>query len=355
MGERKEVGRTLTSRRVIGSANPVAKWGRESKRTCMDSIGGFFLGLLLFFIPFVLTYCAGTQEKDSKDIAKLEPRAADSIAGFTGNALVQVPALTVLDKLEPPIGKSSDDLLAYDYKLERWETWTETHQETKTKVENGKEVEYTYDVDEDVSDWKVKEEDKKWSRLAVGGIQIDPAKCEVQLPWEQSYNDEYTDVVSGDKYRETVQVVHSKPNMLLAAEFANGQVAEDPDFYILTTRSKDDLVSHLNTREETNRKMLLVLAVVLMFISFNLMLGPAMLLINLIPIRQLSGAVRFVVGIISLILSIIIVSVTYFFVRYWWVIILLLLGLAVWLIVETNRHRKAEPDLEPAPETDQPS
>jgi len=350
MPERKRTTRTLVDRRVVGSANPVAKWGRESKRTCLDTIGGFFAGLILFFIPFGLTYCAGTQEKDSRDIARLEPRTAQSIAGFTGPALVEAPAVTALEQLEPPIGESGAMLLAYDYKLERWETWTETRTETETRIENGQEVEYTYEVEEEVSDWKVKDQDKRWSQLAVGDIRIDPDKCEIQLAWERTFSDEYTEALTGDRYRETVEVLRGRPDMLLAAEFEDGQVAEDPDFYILTTRDKDQLVEHLNKREESNRKMLLVLAVILMWISLNLIIGPAMLLINLIPVKALTGAIRFVVGIVALILSIIIVAVTYFFVRYWWVVVLLLLALAVWLVIEANRNRQAEPDLEPSPE-----
>jgi hypothetical protein len=348
MAERKQTSRRLVNRRVVGSANPVAKYGRDSKRTCLDTIGGFFLGLLLFFIPFGLTYCAGTQEKDSKDISKLEVRSAESVAGFTGKALVAVPQLTLGDKLEPPIGDSEANLIAYDYKFEKWETWTETHQETETRVENGQEVEYTYDVEEEVSDWKIQDQDKRWARLAVGDINIDPQKCNVQLEWTQSFKDEYTDASTGEKYRETVHVIRAAPNMLLAAEFDNGQVADDPDFYILTPHDKDALVAKLDVSEENTRKFKLVLAVILMWISLNLIIGPAMLMINLIPIKQLTGAIRFVVGIIALILSIIIVAVTYFFVRYWWIIILLLLGLAVWIVIEANRNRNAEPDLEPA-------
>ena len=46
--KRREISRRVVSRKVVGSANPIARWGRGSKSTCMDSLGGFFVGLLLF-------------------------------------------------------------------------------------------------------------------------------------------------------------------------------------------------------------------------------------------------------------------------------------------------------------------
>ena len=87
------------------------------------------------------------------------------------------------------MGDISSSIFAYDYKLERWETWTETHTETETKIENGQEVEYTYDVDEEVSDWKLREQDKKWARINLADIKIDTGACEIQLDWQQTFTD----------------------------------------------------------------------------------------------------------------------------------------------------------------------
>ena len=298
-------------------------------------------------MPFGLTYCAATTEKDSKDISKLEPISAEQTAGFSGKTLVQ-GVVEPVDEVQPPIGEATD-ILAFVYLQEVYETREETHTETRTEIENGQEVEYTEEVTEEVTDWWEIERDEQWVKaMQLGPLQLDPRACRVDLPWEQAFQDEYKDA-SGKPYRESVEVIKGNRNVLLAVELSNGSVAAEPDFCIVTNKSKEELVSQLHAQEETQRWILLVVSVVLMAISFNLMLGPAMILINIIPIKAISGGVRAFIVFISLVLSTAIIAVTYLFVRFWWVILLLLIGLAIWVIISANQNRRAAPQLDPEP------
>ena len=347
---RKVIRSRVTGRRVIGSANPVAKWGRDSKQTCFDSIGGFFFGVLLFFVPFVLTYCAATTEKDSQDIAKLSVVQAQDAGSISGMSLVK-GVVTAANTVTPYIGEGVDGaVLFYDYEVRREETRIEQQDRTETRIENGQEVEYTITEDVEVTEWVTVEHESEWGDLRLGPIQVNPKKCRVNLTEKTTFTDSYRDTVTGEPWEEKQTVIYADVSAILAAEFQDGKVVDEPDFYILTTKSQEELVAQLNTAEETSRWGKVIFAIILMTISFNLMLGPAMLLINIFPIKQLSGAIRFVIFICSAILSTAIVGATYMFVRFWWVIVLVILGLAVWIVIEAGKHREVNPDLEVDPE-----
>jgi hypothetical protein len=119
-------------------------------------------------------------------------------------------------------------------------------------------VEYTYEVEEEVSDWKVKEQDLRWSQLAIGGIKVDPGRCEVQLDWQQIYHNEYTESPTGDKYRETVGVIATSPTCsrrgVPGGHRRTGLL--HPDF------PHQERIGGLPEPQETNRLLLLALSVV---------------------------------------------------------------------------------------------
>jgi hypothetical protein len=343
----REISRHVVSEKVLGSANPVARWGRNAKSSCWDSIGGFFFGVLLFFATFALPYYAAKTEKDSKDVAKLEVITVEQAASFSGKTLVQ-GVIAPQQPLVIPLVKDATNVLAYDYTLEHWETWTETHDETHTEVQNGKDVEVTEQVSEEVSDWVVKKQDTQWAVVKLGGVNIDPKSCDMGLPWDTAYSNEYTRGV--DKYKETVKIVRGGMQVLLAAELANGQVAAQPDFYRVYTGGKDQLVAQMDKEEETSRSSLIIASVILWTIAFNLMIGPAFFLLNIFPIKEIGCAIRGLYTFLALIISCTMTWITYMAVRYWWVIVIVLVGLAIGMVVLASRNRqRAKPDLE-APE-----
>ena len=119
MSDKRVISSRVTGRRVLGSANPVARWGRGAKQTCFDSIGGFFVGLLLFFVPFGLTYCAAKTEKDSKDISQLTVKPAAEASAVDGKALLE-GRVTAVEDLQPVIGEDLDGpVIYYDYHVRR--------------------------------------------------------------------------------------------------------------------------------------------------------------------------------------------------------------------------------------------
>lgn len=354
----REISRREISRKVIGSANPAARWGRQTKATCWDSIGGFFTGLVLFLVTFSLPYCAARTEKDSKQLA-MDVTPVAQAASLEGIATVQGP-VTAVQQLQVPYAETDEPVLAYDFLRERYETWEETHNETHTETVNGKDEEVTEEVTEEKSGWKELNHEVEWSPIKMGSIDIDHTKCQIELPWKQTYSQEFED--SGDQIRDKVQVVDVPPSAYLYAEFSGGQIAPDPDFARLSTRAPEAQKELMNKEEETGRWLKIVAAIILWTISLNLLLGPAMLLINIIPIRQIGTAVRGVLTFVSFLIACLITFVTYTFIRYWWVFMLLLLILAIVVIYSANQRRKAEPELdleaeaepEPEPKPEEP-
>jgi len=354
---RREVSRRVVSERVLGSSNPVARWGRESKSTCMDSIGGFFFGLLLFFITFSLPYCAAQTEKVSQDVAKWDVVTSVDAAAYSGSALVS-GELIAASEITPPIIDVDKPILAYHYSVERFETRYETRTETEIKTIDGQDVEVTTEVEDKIEEWVIVDEDKAWATVKLGGITINPQKCKMDLPWVSKHSDSYTGP-TGDEMREEVLVIYAGATVLLAAQFNDGQVAVESKPYRITTESKDQLVATMNTEEETRRWLFLIGSVVLWMIAFNLMTGPAMIILNIFPIKVIGAAMRVVIGVISFIMAAITTAVTYLVVAYWWVIALLMVGVAVAIVVTANRDRKADPDFDlddidepPAPAAD---
>jgi len=352
--KRREISRRIVGRRVVGSANPVARWGRQTKATCWDSIGGFFLGLVLFLVTFSLPYCAAKTEKDSKQLA-MEVTPVAQATALDGIATVQ-GAVTAGSRLQPPYAETDKPVLAYDFLRERYETWEETHTETHTRTENGQDVEYTEEVTEEVSGWKELQHDEQWAPIKMGSINIDRQKCRIELPWQEVFNQTFED--EGWQIRDTVKVIYAEPSAYLYAEFAGGQLAPDPDFCRLSLRGPEEQKSQMHKEEEGGRWFKIIAAIILWTISLNLLLGPAMLLINIIPIQQIGCAVRAVLTFVSFLIACLMTFVTYTFIRYWWVFVLLLLILAAVVIYNAMQRRGAEPELdldaglEPEPEPD---
>jgi hypothetical protein len=305
------------------------------------------VGIVLFFVAFALPTWAARTEKVSKLVARLEVLDASAATGLNGLALVN-GTLSASSLLTPPKGDAKN-LLAYRYQTADMETHLETHQETHTEVRNGQDVEVTEEVTEEVTDWVTKVDDERFaSGWQVGAIRIDPQRASLDLQWEQVYHED------NGKHRESVEVLRPGGMVLLAAELNNGQVAEQPKLYKLTSKNKAELVAEMNVGEEAGRWGLLIVSVIVWTISLNLLIGPAMILINIIPIQQIGGALRGMITFISFLVACTLAWFTYTLVKYWWLIALLLLVLTV-VVILNARNRQAQPDLDTPPDEPAPA
>lgn len=332
---KREVGRRVVGTKVLGSANPVARWGRSTKSTCWDSIGGFFAGLLLFFVAFALPTCAARTEKVSNQIKRLSVESPEAVASKSGLALVS-GTLDAAGTLTVPKGSSTGHIAAYRYRTADYETKLVTRNETRTEVRGGKDVEITEEVTEEVTDWVEKVNELRYaSGWRLGGINLNPERASLDLPWEQTYSED------DGKHRESVEVIKAGGTALLATQLENGQVASQPKLYRLTSKNQEQLVQQMHSSEEAGRWGLLILSVILWTVSLNLIIGPAMILLNIFPIQQIGTMVRGVITFVSFIISCILAATVYVLVKFWWLVALLLIALTI-AVVMAAQKRKTE-------------
>lgn len=344
MGDRneREVSRRVIRERVVGSSNPIATWGREAKGKIVGSLQGFFFGILLFFVTFALPFCAATTEKDSKEVARLEQIAASETSGYTGKVIVS-GTISAGSEVTPDEVKVEGDILGYHFIRERYETWTETVEETHTEIRDGQEIEVVEEVTKEFQDWKVLDDKEKWAEVKLGSIIIDP-KYLSTLPRQKVHDKEYENRRTGEKLRESMTVVRPGHEVILATELENGQIADDPDFCRLSLGTKDELVSEMHQDEETSRWTLIVLSVILWTISYSLILGPAILIFNLIPIKAVGAAANSLTGFIALVLAVISTAITYILVAYWWLVIAFTTLVVLAIVFAVSMSKKSEDD-----------
>ncbi|MCB1218768.1 hypothetical protein KDL44_15390 [bacterium] len=341
---RREVSRRVVNEKVLGSANPMARWGRDSKQSCFGAFSGFFIGILIFFLTFMLPFSAARTEKDSRDIGKLDVMKVEDASGFSGKALLSGTAEPV-EQLRVPRGTASN-IIAFRYTVEKYETRIEEHDETHTEVRNGKDVQVTERVQEEVTEW-VTDKDRsreEWSDVRFGHLLLESGSAgpRFDIPWQEIFREGD----EGTKLRETVEIKQGGQPCLLAIEMKDGNVVAEPDFFRLTDKTKDQLVSTMDSEEEGGRWMKIVFSVILWTIAFNLMLGPAMLMFNIFPVKQVGGCARGIVGFMAFLAAIVTTWITYVLTKFWWVIVLLIVGLAVFMVVRAMQPGKAEPDMD---------
>jgi hypothetical protein len=290
--------------------------------------------LILFFVTFALPTCAARTEKVSNQLKRLTVEGADSVAGKSGIVLLS-GTLNAAGQLVPPHA-TTQGVIAYHYRTADYETRLETRKETRTEVRGGKDVQITEDVTEEVTDWVEKTNEKRFSSgWNIDGFEIDPNRAVLDLPWELVFSED------DGKHRESVEVIASGINVLLAVDLDSGRVSEKPKIYRLTTKTQEQLVTQLHGSEEASRWGLLILSVVLWTLSLNLIIGPALILINIFPIQVIGAAVRTVITIVSFTTACILAASVYALVKYWWLIALLMAALAVVVFISSQKKGSA--------------
>ena len=141
------------------------------------------------------------------------------------------------------------------------------------------------------------------------------------------------------------KVVKPKPGSIMEKVSLTYGVGYN-DLDLTTDKGKDELVGAMNSEEESSRWMKIIFSVILWTIAFNLMLGPAMLMFNLFPVKQVGGCARGIVTVFAFIAACFTTWITYVLTRFWWVVVLLIVALAVFMIVRAMTPGKAEPDMD---------
>ncbi len=332
-------------RKVLGSANPLAKGFREGKQGCMDSISGIFVGIILFMFAFWPAWCSVKGvEAVSKDIEGLTLLTAADAEGQSGLVKIQddVGDLDFFD-FEPECGSEGEiEVFWYSWELKEYTEHMETRTRTETRVENGQEVEYEIEDDVLVEDWElIDSEEEIGDFFHLGNIEISTRNAERRLRDIEVCEDKGRERLGEEWLRVEYLPVENIDRLLVIGNLSDDEI-DSGDPFIITDQNAEQLVSAMAGEEAGARMGLTIFAIVLFFISFNLIIGPLLFLLKYVPL--IGPGLRFGIGIGSLILAIIWVMILKFIIEYWWAIIIVMILVVVALIMAAKKKQAAEGD-----------
>jgi hypothetical protein len=343
---RRVISSTEVGRKVLGSSNPMAKGFRKAKGGCADSVGGIFFGIILFMLAFWPAWCSVRGvESVSKNVDAIPLMTAAQAAGASGMVKIQDTPEDIeyisLD-LECRDINEEIDVFWYTYTLKEYTEHYETQTRTETRDEGGQEVEHQYEDQVLVQDWEtIDEETEVADSFMLGEIEVDPGTAQIRLENTQTCEDKGREEI-GEQWLTVEYLPVDDVTQIMVVGEISGNKIRSGDPFIVTDHSPESLVSAMAGEEKGARMGLTILAIILYFVSFNLIIGPLLFLLNYVPI--IGGGLRFGIGIGSLILAIVWVFLLKFIIAFWWAIILVLIILIVLLInFAKKKHHDDEP------------
>lgn len=363
----------IVSSRVVGSANPIARKFRKFT----SALGGVGCGFVAVIVSFVLIYQSinGVVE-NSKTVGALELKKPADVVNEQGMVKVAdkpentTPAVFKYTACESRTCTSATDnevkmlenLLQYDVKFQRYEVVKKVTTETRTRVENGQEIEDKVEKIEYKEEWVDKYDDSGWGTFSLGEIKVIPSDKTMWVTTTESKeipNVVLTQNVDGlNNYGQTVTnmvgstravvtfVKFSDSNLIVVGDIAGKQIQGGTPF-IVSNKSDADLLEYLQTSENTQRIVYMVIAWIAMFAGLTMIMAPLMELIDFIPF--VGTAAKAVAGVVAIIMATVIVAFSWILMKFWWVILLCVIGmiaLAVFLIMK----KKNAPETKPAAE-----
>ena len=248
----REVSRRVVSERVLGSANPVAKWGRDSKAPpawTPSAASSSAASVLRHLRPALLRGDDGEGQQGHRQAdrhRRRRPRRTERQGA--GHRHLTTDALIIPPKGAPgrcwPTTTWSKTTKRIPRRARRRTRRSRTARKSRSRRKSPRCL-------------GLGRQDR---RDEVGAAETrrhrnrSPPRQHRNLPWEETWS--YTDPQG--THRERLEVMRPGLDVLLAAQLQNGQVAAQPDFYIVTTHSKDELVASHGRAEEGQRWLLII-------------------------------------------------------------------------------------------------
>lgn len=348
----------VVNREVIGSSNPIARWGRGLK----DAAKGIFTGFLFIIASFVLTYMVANQVKHSETIAALPLQMPEQVEGVDGMVKIQGTP-TYSNLAVAPFTET--EALYYSYTEEEYAV--REVEKTRTVTENGQDIRETY-VEYEPS-WETTVTDSAWSTFTLGPISVNPESAKLKFNTTTFYEStDNVDYASSDsfgrpytpeqlvnvvqKVRYTVTGVPAEGQNLIVVGSNSGNViasGEEGTFFVSNMTDAEFQASQVQTEKQTFWIMVFV-AWFLMTSGFTLFLGPLTHLLNIIP--GLGDVAKSLLGIVFGVISAIVILFAYIGFKFWWVILILLLVAAGFYA--SRKFKKSDGTVPPSAPTPTP-
>ncbi len=332
----------LVSEKVLGSSNPVSRFGRSVS----SSVSGIFFGIVLIIASFGLMWWGEQQPEHSKTVATL-PLVHEAAVTHTGLIKLQAqPAVTQV-LIEP---KTNTPVLYYHYLKQEFKKVKEIKSETRTVQQNGQDVQQTFEHEVYVDTWVDLVSDKKWASFRLSNLNITPTNATLYVDLKKMFEQEQPvvgavqppatatpDMYPATKMREIVVGIPAATELLIVGEAVTGSITGGTPF-IISDKSNDALIAEMKTNESRIYWGLKFATWLLMTIGFVMLFGPISVVLNILPGlgKAFNGILFLVLGV----LSAIIVALGTIMIRYWWAVLLAIIVLIV-VAVSKSRNKTA--------------
>lgn len=314
------ISERVVSERVLGSANPVARFGRNAGEQISSRLGGVVWGMLLIIIALVVVWQSENLTKSSLVVKNLPLLAVDQAFGQSG--LVKVSGKVTSAPIK--YSGSEDNLLYYRHTKDVLEMVKDTETETRVVNINGQDVEQTIEKEVERPEWVNKIDEEKWAPIVLDNkITIRPENAGQELNLSKIVSSE------DDKSRELVEGLFADDNLLVIGEINNNQISGGETF-IISNKSDSALTGALEDSENTTWWLYKIATALLFGFGLYLLLGPLLLILDIIPF--LGDFAKGAILVAALIVGVILTIFSSAIINYWYIFVIILIGIAVYAV-----------------------
>ncbi len=352
----------VISSKVLGSSNPVAK----KFRSIGQSIKGVGCGIIFLIIGLVLVYQSVYGVKEySKILENLPVNTVSDVAQdatlakLSGKAESSSATTYSYEKCNDTacitkVAQNTEPAYYVTIDKQRFEVVEHVTTETVTRDVGGSEIEEKVEKREYKEEWVSKEKKTQWAEISIDNkvkfVGSDSVRLITNLVEKEVPNVFIANLGPLNNYGQTVSpavgttrlvysfmpISTSSPSVIAVGQIRNG-VMSGGDPSILTTLTDADLIKTLENEENFSRIAFVVGAWILTFIGLGMIIAPILELVNWIPL--FGGAAKLVAGVISFIVTSILVFGGWIVLKFWWLILLCIMLLMVVAIVLVVKSR----------------
>lgn len=349
----------VIDRKVIGSSNPIARKFRDIG----SAFKGIGFGFVLLVVGIVLVYFSVRGVKEYSKVVEALPMqetTTETNSGLVktkGELFSNTPITfeykncsSILGCKQPSLeSKKLENILYVSATWQRYEIVKEVRTETRTKTENGQDIQETVEITEYNEKWVDKKTDEKWAGgIMLDNIKLAPENAQIKLNYQTSEDNKvfidgageinnYGQQASSEIGNTRIQIKYIPNNLkeiIVVGNLSNNQMVDGEPF-ILTNMSDSELVESLKSSENTQRLVMRVLAWLALTIGFAMIIAPIMEIVEIVPV--LGNSIKSFAGIVGAVVSLVIVIAGVLIIKYWYIILalgILILGLIVFAIIK---------------------
>lgn len=323
------ISEKVVSEKVLGSSSGVARFGRKVKGQISGRLSGIGLGLFLIIISFVVVWQSEKFDKIADLVADLPVLTVEQAADASG--LVKVAGKVTEEPIKAPIEK--EEVLYYRHVREELEMVQRTDTDKKVVTRDGQDIEQTIEKEVESPEWVTKLDNSQWAEIVLDNkIAVNPYSAKQILDLTEIYS------LDEDETKESIEAVLPADSLIVVGEIYNNRI-DGGDPFIVTNKSNQALTDSLKASEKTTWWLLKLATLLLFSFGLYLMLGPLLLLLDIIPVLGKIGKsglliVCLIIGLIFTVLSSLIIA-------FWYVILIILIALVGYLLYMKNQKSVA--------------